>query len=159
MSTHNPKLRYWDTSVFLGYLKGKHDQRDQCDIILAKANSGETTIVTSAITLAEVVWYDPQRIFEEKSKQNIRDIFDYPYIQALDYTRFVAERARELKWKYRDLEIKDAGHLSTVIESEISLFESYDLSLLEYDKVFHNKLGQEIRILEPFISGQFEISF
>jgi len=151
--------RYWDSRVFLGCLTGEYDQNDQCNIILTKAAQGKTLIFTSAITVAEVSWLEPLKVYPEKAKQSFRDLFDYPYIQIIDYTRFVAEQARELKWEYGDLDINDACHLSTVIESEISLFETHDLNLLKYDGEFKNVIGQTIRIAEPFISPQFEISF
>ncbi len=143
----------------LEYLKGDYDQRDQCDMILTKAMEGKTTILTSSLTLAEVLWLDPQQVYNEASKQKIKDFFDSPYIQVIDYTRFVAERARELKWMYEGMGLKDAGHLSTVIESEIFLFETFDSNLLKYDREFKNTDGQEIRIVEPFISAQSELPF
>jgi len=97
MSKPDHILRYWNSCVFIGYLKDEYDRAEQCSLILTRASEGKTTIFTSAITLAEVLWLAPQDVYQEESKQKIRDLFDYFYIQTIDYTRFVAERARELK--------------------------------------------------------------
>ena len=159
MSRSEPSLRYWDSCVFLAYLKEEPERIVQCDAILKAAQEGKTVIITSSVTSFEVLWLDEDQRYGENSKQKIRDLFEYSFIKIADLTRSVADRARELKWEYRDIQIKDAGHLATVIDSRVSLFETYDHKLLEYDKKFKNKLGQEIKIIEPFITTEPEFSF
>lgn len=159
MSRSKPTVRYWDSCVSLAYLKEEPERIVQCDAILEAAQRGKTIIITSSVTSFEVLWLDEHHRYDENSKQKIRDLFEYSFIKIADLTRSVADRARELKWEYRDIQIKDAGHLATVIESKVSLFETYDRKLLEYDKKFNNRLGQEIRIVKPFITTEPELSF
>ncbi|MXW15167.1 MAG: PIN domain-containing protein [Rhodothermaceae bacterium] len=159
MRKSKPTLRYWDSCVFLAYLKEEPERVVQCDAILKAAQESKTLIITSSVTLFEVLWLDKDQRYDENSKQKIRDLFEYSFIKIADLTRFVADQARELKWEYHDIQIKDAGHLATVIESDVSRFETYDRKLIEYDKKFKNKLGQEIRIVEPFITTEPGLPF
>ncbi len=159
MSEPKPTLRYWDSCVFLAYLKEEPERVTQCDAILKAAQKNQTMIVTSSVTSFEVLWLDKDQRYDENSKQKIRDLFEYSFIKVADLTRYVADQARELKWEYHDIQIKDAGHLATVIVSEVCRFETYDRKLMEYDKKFKNRLGQKIRIVEPFITTEPELSF
>ncbi len=152
-------LRYWDSCAFLAYLKEEPERIIQCHAILRAAQENKTIIVTSSITLFEVLWLDEDQRYDENSKQKIRDLFQYSFIKIADLTRSVADRARELKWEYHNIQIKDAGHLATVIESNVSRFETYDRKLMEYDRKFKNKLGQEVKIVEPFITTEPELDF
>jgi len=159
MSSSGLTLRYWDSCVFLAYLKEEPERIIQCDAILKAAQNGKTVIITSSVTSFEVLWMDGNQRYDENSKQKIRDLFEYSFIRIADLTRSVADRARELKWEYHDIQIKDAGHLATVIESDVSLFETYDQKLMEYDKKFRNRRNHEIRIVEPFITVEPELPF
>jgi len=86
MSTHDLLLRYWDSYVFIAYLKEEYDRAEQCSSILARASEGKTTIITSAMTLSEILWLEPQTVKLEESKQKIRDLFEYSCIKTIDYT-------------------------------------------------------------------------
>ncbi|MCY4205305.1 MAG: hypothetical protein OXE92_06225 [Bacteroidetes bacterium] len=92
-----PTLRYWDSCVFLAYLKEEPERTVQCDAILKAAQDGKTVIITSAVTSFEVLWLDGNQRYDESSKQKIRDLFEYSFIKIADLTRSVADRARELK--------------------------------------------------------------
>lgn len=50
-----PERRYWDSNCFIAWLKGEEGRADACNDVLATAYKGGIVIVTSAITLAEVV--------------------------------------------------------------------------------------------------------
>lgn len=47
--------RYWDSATFLGWLKAEADKVNECRPVLEAAEAGEITIITSAITIAEVL--------------------------------------------------------------------------------------------------------
>ncbi len=48
-------IRYWDSDCFLGWFNEEWDKIDQCKGVLTKAQNGELIIVTSALTLTEVL--------------------------------------------------------------------------------------------------------
>ncbi len=158
MRRPRPVLRYWDSCVFLAYLKKERERVDQCQAILNEAQSGRTKIITSAATLFEVLFLDPHQKYNEESQRKIRDLFNFSFIHIINLTRYVSEEAQNLKWKHRNIDIKDAGHLATVIDSEISLLETYDNTLIKYDREFENQINQKIKIAEPSI-GQIPIPF
>ena len=49
-----PAKRYWDSSVFLAWIKGEQGRADTVDKIIVDAQNGLCTIYTSMVTLAEV---------------------------------------------------------------------------------------------------------
>ena len=158
MSTNKVlKKRYWDSCVFLGYLKDEYDRRSQCSPIIEAAKSKKTKLITSALTLAEVFWIGGKVVPGIEARKKIKDFFEYSFIDISDLTRRVAEHARELKWDHESISQWDAVHLSTVINSDIVLLETYDSVLLRYDLRFKNQNGKKIKIAKPFISHQGEL--
>ncbi len=151
--------RYWDSCVFIGYFKDEYDRRNQCLPIIKAAESGRTKIITSALTIAEVFWIEKRATPDSEAKKKIKDFFDYSFIGISDLTRRVAEHARKLTWDYENISNWDAVHLATVINSDITLLETYDKELLSYNLQFKNQKGQGIKITEPFISHQTEIDY
>jgi len=51
--------RYWDACTFLGWLKGEDDKIAECRSVIEEAVSRKLQIVTSALTLAEVLLVGP----------------------------------------------------------------------------------------------------
>ena len=47
---------YWDSDCFLGHFKAEDGKAEKCDGVIQRAERGEALIVTSAFTLAEVLW-------------------------------------------------------------------------------------------------------
>ena len=151
--------RYWGSCVFLSYLNDEYDRRSHCLPIIKAAESQKARIITSAFTLTEVFWIREKASLDSETKKKIKDFFDYSFISISDFTRGIAEYARELTWDYENIDHWDAVHLATVINSDLVLFETYDKALLSYDSKFKNQKGQKIKILEPFISSQTEIDY
>ena len=48
--------RYWDTNCFLGVLKKEADKETACRAVIREAEAGKLRIVTSALTITEVLW-------------------------------------------------------------------------------------------------------
>lgn len=48
-------LRYVDSDVFLGWLKNEPDKVDECRTVIKGAEAGNVKLVTSSITLTEVI--------------------------------------------------------------------------------------------------------
>lgn len=135
------RARYWDSNIWLGILNGEADKIVECSSLLERARDGEFVIVSSAITLAEVIRLreTPVKLDREKD-QVIREFFKRDYIVVRSVDRQTAELARELVWKYRDVVDKknevrpwDAIHMATAIRLGIPLLNTYDPDLLQLD--------------------------
>jgi hypothetical protein len=48
--------RYWDAATFLGWLSEEPDKVPECRPVLEAAEAGTLILVTSALTLFEVLW-------------------------------------------------------------------------------------------------------
>lgn len=60
---------YWDSDCFLGHFKAEDDKAEKCDGVLQRAARGEVLILTSALTLTEVLWMRGQdRLPKDKAE-------------------------------------------------------------------------------------------
>lgn len=134
------RARYWDSNIWLGILNAEPDKLVACTNLLERARDGEFIIVSSAITLAEVIRMRGTSIKLDREKDQImRDFFKREYISIRNVDRLTAELARELVWKYRDIvtdktkELKpwDAIHMATALRLDIPLLNTYDPDLLQ----------------------------
>ena len=64
-----------------------------------------------------------------EAKKKPKDFFDCSFISISDFTRGIAEYARELTWDYENVSNWDAVHFATVISSDLVLFETYSKQL------------------------------
>jgi len=125
-------LRYWDSNCFLGWLLEEADKADECRAVLEEAKAGRIVLVTSALTLAEVVKLgkgkDP---IPAGDATKIRDFFKQEYVEVRNLDRFVAEDARNLVWDKAGLHPKDTVHLATALRLRLRLFNTFDDDLLK----------------------------
>ena len=137
--------RYWDSSTFL-CLMNKEDKYDRCRDVLKMAEQGKFTVVTSAVTLTEVVKYRKAPRLDKRRQTMIRALFDQPYIEVRDADRYIAEAARNLMWTYEHLDTMDAIHIATAVAMGVPLIESTDDDFLR----LNGKIGTPpVDILEP----------
>lgn len=135
------EIYYWDSSVFISFLNGEKDRVDIVNQILDEAEMGNVTIVTSFITITEVLCADEEkpRTMGEKQKQIIKRFFQKEYIEWIDFSRVIAEAARELCWNY-GLKSKDAIHLASaqhIVTSEDVILDevhSFDNHFIKNDQ-------------------------
>ena len=86
---------YWDSDCFLGYLKDERDKIGVCRGTADKAQEGDLLIITSAITLIEVVRLQKQPVqLLAKDAKKITQFFQNPYIYIHEVDREVATLAR-----------------------------------------------------------------
>lgn len=141
--------RYWDANAFLGYLKGEEDKADVCTSILEEAERGGCVIVTSSVTFVEVVHYGSRLGMTRDVEEEIRDFFRHKWIEVVSVDRPVAEAAREMLWRVKELKNKDALHFATAYCSEADVLETYDPDLLALDG--HVIDGRPVRVARPHI--------
>jgi len=119
--------RYWDSSVFLAWIKGEAGRVEVCEEIVAYARNNECDIFTSAITLAEVLrprHKGPIQVTETEEAK-IVGFFQNPYIKIIDFSAPLGAQSRLLQWRY-GLHVRDAIHVASGIAAKVDVIESYD---------------------------------
>jgi predicted nucleic acid-binding protein len=144
---------YWDANCFLGYLKKEEDKIKQCAGVQELAEKNKLVIVTSAITLIEVVKLDNQIRLEEKSEKKIRDFFNNPYIDIHNVDREVGILARDLIWKH-SISQRDAIHIATALRLKLKKMHTFDIELYNLSNKYGNP---KLQISKPDIEHQLEL--
>jgi len=144
------KRRYWDACTFLGWLSGESDKVDKCKGAVKLAEDGDIIIVTSALTLTEVVWVKGQKKLTEDTEDTIKRFFEQDFIAVRTVDRVIAEHARQLVWKY-NVKPKDSIHVATALQLGITIMDTFDDGLAKLS----GKLGKpKLKIGPPDISFQ-----
>ena len=140
------KRRYWDSCVFIALIVGEEGRAATVQTILEAAERGETDIVTSALTLVEVVKTpERQRPTSEKDEALIRAYFQHDFITVVPFTKELAVKARELYWR-QNVEPKDAVHIACAVDARADVMETYDEKPLNLD-------NPPLEITEPRYEG------
>ncbi|MBU1319207.1 MAG: PIN domain-containing protein [candidate division Zixibacteria bacterium] len=149
------KRRYWDACTFLGWFNNESEKIGKCLGVKKLAEDGELIIITSAITLTEVVWLKGHPRLSKESENTISEFFEQPFIAVRSVDRTIAEEARKLIWKH-NVQPKDAIHVATALQLKVPDFDTFDDGLTKLD----GKLGNpKLRIGHPNISYQELIDF
>jgi predicted nucleic acid-binding protein len=124
--------RYWDSVTFLGWLAEEADKAAECQLVLEAAESGTIQIVTSALTIAEVLWLKGHKKVHASHAKKIESFFRHSWIIVREVDRFVAEDARELVWN-KNIKPKDAIHLATALRQDVPFdqFDTFDGDLIK----------------------------
>ena len=129
--------RYWDSDCFLAWLQSEAGKADACREVLEAADDGKILLVTSALTLAEVLYLKGARPISKARKDIVVDFFKNDYIAVRNVTRHVAEVARELVWD-QGIRPKDAVHVATALEARLSLMNTFDQNLVKKSPISGN---------------------
>jgi predicted nucleic acid-binding protein len=121
------ELRYWDANAFLAYFQEEAGRVDSCEAALEQAEKGKILIVTSALTLTEVLALRGKKRLppNQKMKDKVTAFFKNEYIAVQNVTREIAELSRELVWD-KGIKPKDAIHVASAISANVTVFETYD---------------------------------
>ena len=115
-----------------------------CRQVLNLAASGEVEIITSALTIAEVLHLQGRQPIQADKRKQVTDFFKRSYIIPVSITRRVAEESRDLVWDH-GIEPKDALHVATALSAKVDVFNTFDQSLIGKNlKVGNPKLRIEI---------------
>jgi len=118
-------LRYWDSTVFLAWLLPEPKRHKECQEVLRAAKAGDVKIVTSALTLTEVIKLKGSPALKEDQETLIRRFFLNKYISVRNVDRFIAEEARVLVWRH-NVPPKDSIHIATAIRFKVGCLDTYD---------------------------------
>jgi predicted nucleic acid-binding protein len=154
-SQRKGKRLYWDTCVFLAWIKDEsvwpEDVKKGIAQTIEMAMSGEVTIVTSALTMAEIL----EAKMTPEQKHRFAGIFAAPYLQLVDLDRRISTRSSTIR-DYHDtrrynpdgshksgsfMRMPDAIHLATAIHMNVTAVHTLDgsgknprrLDMLELD--------------------------
>jgi predicted nucleic acid-binding protein len=112
--------RYWDSDIFLTWLNKEPGKYDKCRGVMKEAEDGNLEIVTSALTIAEIIYLKGHpKITIERSNAICR-FFESEYIKLVNVDRYVAESARTLLWQH-SLKPKDAIHVASALKVNIPI--------------------------------------
>jgi len=121
---------YWDSDCFLGHFQAEVGKAEKCDGVIQRAERGDVLIVTSALTLAEVLWMrGGLRISKEKAVV-VQKFFRRSYIRVYNVTRKISEAAQTLVWD-DNIKPKDAIHVATAIHLKVDALETFDEKLIK----------------------------
>ncbi len=121
--------RYWDSCAFLAWLLPEPEREDTCHSVLRAAEDGELEIVTSAITLTEVIKLKGKPELKADYEKKIADFFKNDFIILRNVDRFVALSAQRLVWEH-NVAPKDAIHVATALHWKIPVLDTFDDGLL-----------------------------
>ena len=120
---------YWDSSSFLALLQAEHGRVQACTDTLQAAKDGEFLIVTSALTIAEVLWMrGAPKVTEEKARI-VNNFFRRSSIRVVNLDRAIAQRAQRLVWD-NEVRPKDAIHIATAQRYDCDILETFDEPLI-----------------------------
>lgn len=120
---------YWDSDCFLSYLQAEKIKVDKCEGVIQRAERGEVLIVTSALTLAEVLWMRGAPRLSKDKALLVQRFFRRSFIRVYNVTRKLSESAQVLVWDH-NIKPKDAIHVATAIHLNVSALETFDEKLI-----------------------------
>lgn len=97
--------------------------------MISEAQSGKFMIVTSTLTLAEVLWLKGKDPIPEADREKVRKFFRHTWIGVRELDRAIAEEAQEVVWKH-GVRPKDAVHVATALRSTVEQLDTFDGDLI-----------------------------
>jgi predicted nucleic acid-binding protein len=127
------RYRYWDACVFLGWLKAEPDKLAACQAGIRMAERGELTIITSVLSLAEVLRLKGNDPIPVADREAVRAFFENDYISLYEVDRTIAEKAQDVVWNH-GVRPKDAIHVATALSTATTItieqFDTFDTGLI-----------------------------
>ncbi|MCL5736954.1 MAG: type II toxin-antitoxin system VapC family toxin [Actinobacteria bacterium] len=142
---------YWDSCAFLAYLQDE-EGADLCELVLDAAKEGKVLIVTSALTIAEVLNLRGCDKVPRSKRDQAHQLFQHEYIHVRNVTRKTAEAARDLYWDH-DVAPKDAVHVASALEAKVPILNTFDKNLIAKGAI----LAPALRVGTPFYYQQKEL--
>jgi len=157
------RYRYWDSCCFLGWLKEEPDKLGECEAGIRLAERGKLVLVTSALTLAEVLSLKGKNPIPVADREKVRRFFENAYIDIYDVDRAIAEAAQDAVWNY-GIAPKDAIHVATAISTArdlgIEQLDTFDNALIGHSRTIGNPplvIGRpSLPVSHPGFDGDFQ---
>lgn len=127
------RYRYWDACAFLGWLREEPDKVQECGAVIRQAVAGKLKIVTSSLTLTEVLWVKGKQPIPVEDRKRVRSFFENDYIGLYELDRTIAEQAQDVVWDH-GVKPKDSVHVATALSAaetlDIDQLDTFDGKLL-----------------------------
>ncbi len=140
---------YWDTSIFLAWLKNETRPRGEMEgfaEIAAMIDRREAILVTSVVTKTEVL----QSSLDDKGRALFDDLFKRSNIMRCDVTEAISDLAANIRehcqTNGRKIKTPDAQHLATAIAFNVNEMHTFDDQLLNLNG---NATGYQLVIRKP----------
>ena len=146
---------YCDANIFIGWFNNEEDKVKACRGLVDASEKGEVRIVSSALTLTEVIKIKGQQPLPQSKEETIKGFFEQEFVGIVNVDRRTAEFARDLIWRHPHLNPKDSIHVATASMTEdVDVLYTFDDDLLRLD----GQLGEpSLRISIPDIPGQLSM--
>lgn len=162
MASRQPTNRrpryYFDSGLFIAFIKNEAGRGPTMLHLLQDAEQQKIEVVTSFLTVAEVLRGGSSTAAGTAlSDKDIDDFFDRPEFELVALERFVAEKAREVRRLAPRLakrfSVADAIHVATALLSDVDALYSYD----DDDLVLYDGQFEGLKICNPVVSGQLRL--
>ncbi len=104
----------------MGWLREEPDKVNECAAVIRQAEAGKLKIVTSALTLTEVLWLKGKQPIPQADRERVRKFFANEYIVLYELDRATAEAAQDVLWEH-GVRPKDSVHVATALSASESL--------------------------------------
>jgi predicted nucleic acid-binding protein len=140
--------------AFLGLLNDEPDKAVACEDVWKAGERGLVTIVTSTLTVAEVIYAKGVPKLDPAKRPMVNNFFRAGHIVQKPLTRVIAELARDVVWD-SSVRPKDAVHIATSAYYKIKEFHTFDGPLLDAKTVAVN--GFVVSVQKPYAPRQLEL--
>jgi predicted nucleic acid-binding protein len=150
------QLVYWDSATFLA-LFSKNESPNNCELcedVWNECKQGMSLIVTSTLTVAEVIFLKGTPKLDPSKRPLVNNFFRDEHIILKPLTRSIAELARDIVWDV-SIHPKDAIHIATAVTYKIGVIHTFDKGLLNRNTL--NVNGFLLNIRQPYAPRQIEI--
>jgi predicted nucleic acid-binding protein len=147
------RRRYWDSDCFIGWLAAEPDKVDDCRTVIRAAERGELVIVTSSLSIAEVVKLRHHEAIPPADAEQVRKFFRQPYIIVRELDRFLGEEAQSMVWDH-GVDPKDAVHVATALRVGVEQLDTFDEKLIGKSGAIGNP---PLIIGRPLVTEQLEL--
>jgi predicted nucleic acid-binding protein len=147
---------YWDACTFLGLINSEAGKHADCKAVWGEAEKGETQIVTSFFTFAEVFKAKVEgkaKPLDEASEDNVAAFLASEHILPVPVDRRTAELARRLMRRHTECKKPSDGvHLATAILLNVEEMHTYDGSdLLGLNEKVARSHGEMLKVCAPYV--------
>ena len=142
---------YLDSCVFLAWLQEENNRADAVEALFGDAYSGKLQILSSALTIAEVLNIQGLKSpIPKEQREKVCNLFKNEWIVIKSVTRRVAEISQELVWE-EGIKPKDGVHVATAILYNVPKLYSYDRELIRKGELSTNfgRVSRRVSISEP----------
>jgi len=123
----HPPIVYWDANAFLALINADKSPEEMLGVngVWTAAEKGQTKIVTSTLTIAEVIHKKGAPKLDPSHRPQINSFFRQSFIVLRPVTRQIAEMARDIVWDTA-VKPKDAIHVATAAFDKIVWLHTFD---------------------------------